>query len=252
MPLGFLGGLFGQQRVPRFQAPDISQVLAQTYAQIPGLAEATGRFNILLAPQLREAERIYRPGLFALEEETTQRILENLRLGAQIPEDVRQQVIQSALEGTAASGFGVTPGGRALVARDLGLTSLDILNQRIAQAAGRAPARQFQPQGIGITPGDIASQIIASQNVQNAYNTFASQIRSQNLQQLFATPLRLAGQAFGIYTGLGGLQEQRRLGAGILAALRGAGGAGGGGGFFAQQPIYAPTLVPPAPLTLGG
>ena len=74
-------------------------------------------------------------------------------LKGEIPDDVSAQIRQVAAEGSAAQGmFGQAAGGR--VARDFGLTSLDLVNQG-AQMANNMNA--FYGSGIGIMQQPIAS-----------------------------------------------------------------------------------------------
>lgn len=74
-----------------------------------------------------------RPGLLS---EAIVASRQQLAQGSQLPQDVRNAVARAAMakSGTVASGAGVGL-GRDIVARDLGLTSLDLLNQRLNNAA---------------------------------------------------------------------------------------------------------------------
>lgn len=58
----------------------------------------------------------------------------NLDLGGRLPQDVQNLVTRTALAHAGAVGGGLGL-GRDIAARDLGLTSLDIQNQRLSQAA---------------------------------------------------------------------------------------------------------------------
>lgn len=223
-----LGGLFGQSDIPSAYIPSEQDVLGSALGSIPQIAQGTVDYNRLLAPGLMQAqldvERMYDPNQGRLRQATTQSILDQLNLGSAIPRDVQDQVIRNALEGSTASGFGVTPGGRGLVARDLGLTSLDLLNQRIGTArqavqGAPLPGQLFQPQGIGITPGNVADLYLGAARGRNDYNTFVSQMEAQNAKNLWEQPLNLAASAYGSYTG-----------AKALGGITGGGGGGGGGG----------------------
>lgn len=59
----------------------------------------------------------------------------NLALGGRLPQDVQNSVTRNALENAGTVAPGTLGMGRDLVARDLGLTSLNLENQRIQQAA---------------------------------------------------------------------------------------------------------------------
>jgi hypothetical protein len=98
----------------------------------------------------------------ALTRAAVQRAQDDLALGSQLPQDVRNLVARQALarSGSVTGGLGL---GRDLMARDLGLTSLDLRNQRLqaaaqlgsqeagleqANAAMRAQAEQFGRQNL--------------------------------------------------------------------------------------------------------
>lgn len=67
-------------------------------------------------------------------EESANRILGNLRLGGALGPDVQAQAMQAALQKGGAAGISGSGAARGLVARDLGLTSLGLEQQRIQQA----------------------------------------------------------------------------------------------------------------------
>lgn len=218
------GGLFGQQSIPGAVIPSTDDIIATSIANTPKIANATVDYNKILAPGLTQAqlssEKLYDPRQADLRHATTRSILDQLQLGSTIPKDVQDMVIRNSLEGAAASGFGVTPGGRGLVARDLGLTSLDLLNQRIGTAMNAtrsAPSlnQLYQPQGIGMTPGDVADLVLGNAQAQNNYNTFKSTVEANNRKNMWEQPLNLAASAYGSYTG--------------AKALGGATGGGAGG-----------------------
>lgn len=232
------GGLFGQQDTPQFNLMSPSDLIGQANALAPSLGAGTVAYNRALLPLVDvqlEAEQRYDPRQAALRRATTESILNELNLGSALPKDVQDLVIQNALETSGASGFGVSPAGRGLVARDLGLTSLDLGRARRNEALGAvrsAPSLSqiFAPQG-GLTPSDAADLILGNQQAQNEFNTFASTLQGQNRRNLFETPLRLAGTVFGAATGLGGL--------GGLAGLFGA-GKGANQGFTAFSSAALP------------
>lgn len=79
----------------------------------------------------------------SLLEESASRILNNLKLGGALGADVQQQAVKAALERGGAAGISGSGAARGLVARDLGLTSMAVENQRIGQAQ-QAGAQQAQ------------------------------------------------------------------------------------------------------------
>jgi hypothetical protein len=61
----------------------------------------------------------------------SQRALEELQMGGALPKDVANMVTRRAAQMGGSVGVLGGPAGRDLAARDLGLTSLDLLNQRL-------------------------------------------------------------------------------------------------------------------------
>lgn len=61
-------------------------------------------------------------------------ILQSLNKGGQLDPDVQAQAAQAALQGAGTAGISGSGAGRGLVARDLGLTSLQLLQSRQNQA----------------------------------------------------------------------------------------------------------------------
>lgn len=155
-------------------------------------------------------------------QESANRIMDNLRLGGHLGQDAQSAAVQGALQQGGASGISGSGAGRGLVARDLGLTSIGLENQRIgaAQSAGATQAQlaqsdyasrlglatgaagqQAQQSGLlaslvdaraypnaGLDPGSIASLYVGQNNAQNQYNltaaAIAQQQRNQNLNGL--------------------------------------------------------------------
>lgn len=66
--------------------------------------------------------------------ESADRILSNLRLGGTLGKDQQAVAVQAALQKGGMAGIGGSGAGRGLVARDLGLTSLQLEKDRIGQA----------------------------------------------------------------------------------------------------------------------
>lgn len=250
------GAIAGQQKETPYNPVDYQGITGQSIGQA---ANANIAYNNQLGPAYaklnRQIENIYDPQQGALREATTQSILSELGLGGQIPADVQQQVIQNALQGNAASGFGISSGGRGLVARDLGLTGMDILNQRIGRAASYTrsaprPGELYNPQ-TAYTPSDYANLGINEANVNNERLASEFARKEGNKIAMFNTFGRVAGGVIGgVFGGApgammgsqvggsliqnpyrstlssGGSQSQ---GIGVLSNLFGGGGGGIGG-----------------------
>lgn len=176
--VGGLAGLFGSKSskssAPAYKPLDISKIIedartnaASNYANSfslerqynPGTAALRNTTNIALqnladgrTPGLQAQKSILddlsSPAVSALGTnpllaESSARILQNLRLGGTLGADVQAQAVKAALEKGGAAGISGSGAARGLVARDLGLTSLGLENQRI-QAAQTAGATQAQ------------------------------------------------------------------------------------------------------------
>lgn len=233
----FVGDIFGggSAAAPP-QIMSTQDLLGQTYGALQSTVPGVLAYNQALAPGLTDIQlgvqnQIFGPAANKLQQNTYQSILDQLNLGSQLPADVQQQVIQNALQSSGMSGFGVSPGGRGLVARDLGLTSLDLLNQRQNLALGavnQLPLShyQYQPSGF-MTPQDIAGDIRGVQAQQQQNEAMASAQKSNAFSNLFKTGLQIAGTvAGGFFGGPVGAMAGGALG----TAAGGLFGGGSGGG----------------------
>lgn len=220
-------GIAGQQDTPEFNLQTPGELLSGVGRSAGQVADINRAYALPAANLQRDVENVYDPNQGRLREATTSSILKELGLGGEIPADVQQQVIQNALQGNAAAGFGASNAGRGVVGRDLGLTGLDLLNQRIGRAASYTrSAPMITPSG-GITSSDIANQILGNQNSQNSFNTFASNIKSQNRVNMIQKPLDMAAGVAGSFFGLGGLMG----GAGGFGSILKTAGSSGAPGY---------------------
>lgn len=93
--------------------------------------------------------------------ESSNRILTNLRMGGALGADLQAQTVKAALEKGGAAGISGSGAARGLVARDLGLTSLGLEKDRIAQAqaAGTTQAQLgFQGQQLQLNAQSLQLQ----------------------------------------------------------------------------------------------
>lgn len=103
-----------------------------------GAAPGVGADNAALLSQIRSqaGEPLTNNGFdSALTRQAVEAAAQDLALGGQLPQDVRNLVARTALARSAAVTGGGLGLGRDMTARDLGLTSLDLRRQRLAQAA---------------------------------------------------------------------------------------------------------------------
>lgn len=123
-----------QQYTPEVSAlrrGSIEGLMQQLGMSRPGMDDITARI----------AGQAGAPVNAPLLQQAIERAQAELALGGQLPQDVQNAVTRKALAHAGTVGPGLTL-GRDLVARDLGLTSLDLLNQRLstATALGQAQA----------------------------------------------------------------------------------------------------------------
>lgn len=115
---------------------------------LPLLETLASRVNEFSADELtKQLERVF-PGYGAMLAKGTETIRSQMR--GEIPEDVRRQIGQTSAEKARGGGYYGSEFGGNLEARDLGLTSLDIINRGLStaerwmqSAVARAPQFDF-------------------------------------------------------------------------------------------------------------
>lgn len=119
------------------------------------------------ATQSLALERQLQPNVAATRDELSRQISADLKLGGQLPTDVQNRVTQSARTIGARSGVG-SGGTVPLTASLIGLSSIDLQNQRRNAAAGLLGANPLP--GAGLDPGAIASLEVANNAANNQFN----------------------------------------------------------------------------------
>lgn len=227
-PEDLVGGFFGQQDLPDFEQVSGSELLGRAQGLLPQIGsfnQAVAQQQLGLVPfenQIRAAR--FGQAINPLQEAYTANILANLNLGSALPDDLRGEVIRGALEGSAASGFGLAPGGRALVARDLGISGTNLARSRREEALGalRAfPGERVQGTLSPTTAIDLERQSI---DIANQRRSQEAALRSANRSAVYESLSKYAGiivgEAFGV----------RGAGQGFSSVLQGLGGAAGSAG----------------------
>lgn len=233
--------IFGQQELPDYQQVSSADLLGRAQGLLPQIGafnQAVGQQQVGLIP----IEQQLRAGRFGsainpLQEAYTNNILANLNLGSSLPQDLQQEVIRGALQGAAASGFGLSPGGRALVGRDLGLSSLEIGKQRRQEALSALqafPGQRVEGQFSPVRALDLERASIDESNFRRAQE---AGLRNANRAAIISSISQYAelggsvvGSAFGSAFGTKG------YGSAIGGALKGLGGSGGGAGAGMSYP----------------
>lgn len=257
-----LGSLFGQQKaIPRTDY-DFAKTLSETAGQS---AAANLAYNQAYAPGIFDLqlgiEKKYDPNVAALRGNTSAALAAELALGGNLSPEVQQLVTQNALQSAAGSGFGLSQGGRAITARDLGLTSMDVARNRRDEASGYVrtsprPGELYNPI-TAFNPQDVLSQNLVEQELSNKRMAEEFIRKESNKVAMFNTFGRIAGgiiggvatggSPMGIQAGAAaggsvfnnpyrsdnGSQSNKGLmsgGGGIFSMMSKGGGMGGGGG----------------------
>ena len=220
--MGFLSKVFGSKPdvpdMPRVDLPAEQQkAIGANLAALPGAEKLTSQANTFNREQILAMLRNVVPGYDKITSATSGNI-ESL-LAGEIPADVSAAVQNSAAarslgKGTAGSGM-----GRNLVARDLGLTSLDMTQKGISAAENwlKLSDQMFSPGMLNVSSMFITPQQAYSaaneQNVQQFQRGWMS-------EQVKAMPDPVTGGLFNLGTSAG------------MAGLSAIGGLGGLGGLL--------------------
>lgn len=95
-------------------------------------------------------------------------VVSQMNLGGQIDPEMQSMVVRDALEGAGGAGIVGSDAGRGIVARDLGLTSLGLQQQRMQ--LGNNLAKDYQMQRLGLAPGSSLALDVANTDMQNQEN----------------------------------------------------------------------------------
>lgn len=218
----FLDSIFGAKpQVAPFQPTDplaeLHQLLSGEIKDWPQIEELSSLYQTYMMGALNEAV----PGFSDILKQggaDTQALLDQAAplIQGEIPPDVAQSVMRSAAFQSLGSGTLGGPMGSALTARDLGLTSLDLMNQgaNLLGQGGNAAQRWAQIASGTILPPSanlyspewfstfMAQQRAAAQATQQfKYNVAASP--DPALQALNQWIEQVGGTAIGAYTGGG-------------------------------------------------
>jgi hypothetical protein len=218
-----LGGLFGgrKPKVPELKPINFEQEQTNTIRQnIAALEPATklaekttSAEQSLLETQLRRAI----PGYDQIVQQAGQNIGAALR--GELSPEVSAQVQRSTAGRALSGGFGAGSGfGRSLTARDLGLTSMQIQNQGLAQAQNFIQqqrtfgmAQPFSVSSMFITPAQRIGAIQQQQSAQYGRDLTAAQVAAapspmqQAAQSAFTNVGNIAGGAlmqYGLYNSM--------------------------------------------------
>ena len=218
-----LGGLFGgkKPKVPELKPIDFAkeqqQAIQQNIASLESATDLAKRTTAAEQSQLEAQLRRAIPGYDQLVSQAGQNIAASLR--GEISPEVSAQVQRSTAGRALSGGFGAGSGfGRALTARDLGLTGMQIQNQGLAQAQNFIQQQRafgmvqpFSVSSMFITPAQRIGAIQQQQSAMYGRDLTAAQVAAapSPMQQAAQTALTnfggVAGGAlsqYGMYQGL--------------------------------------------------
>lgn len=220
-----LGGLFGgkKPKVPELKPIDFAkeqqQAIQQNIASLEPATELARKTTAAEQSQLETQLRRAIPGYDQLVSQAGQNIAASLR--GEISPEVSAQVQRSTAGRALAGGFGGGSGfGRALTARDLGLTGMQIQNQGLAQAQNFIQQQRafgmvqpFSVSSMFITPAQRIGAIQEQQSRMYGRDLTAAQVAAA------PSPMQQAAQtAFTNFGGtVGGALSQYGMYQGLMA-----------------------------------
>jgi hypothetical protein len=117
--------------LPGLKMGDVYGDVSGSQGQAEGIESRRNEFN---RAELRKMLGETIPGYEEGQAQRSQTALSLMR--GEVPADVQEMIQRSAAARAVSGGYGGTPAGRNLVARDLGRTSLDMMNMGQQQFAG--------------------------------------------------------------------------------------------------------------------
>lgn len=224
--MDFFAGLAeGKPDIPQFKAIDIGQeqqkATTNNLAALPGienLASQTNSFNI---DQVQKMLRTTIPGYDSMVSGISGNI--NSQIHGEIPKDVQDAIQSSAAARSLTGGFGGTGMAGNLVARDLGLTSLNLTQQGQSSAENwmSSMSKMMQPGMFNTSAMFLTPEQQFSADVSE---------RDKQFQHDYVSNMNDWQHSLGFLWG----QDMRNTGNTISSLLSsylgGMGGGGGGGG----------------------
>ena len=221
-----LGGLFGgkKPKVPELKPIDFAkeqqQAIQQNIAALQPATELAQRTTAAEQSQLETQLRRAIPGYDQLVSQAGQNIAASLR--GEISPEVSAQVQRSTAGRALSGGFGAGSGfGRALTARDLGLTGMQIQNQGLAQAQNFIQQQRafgmvqpFSVSSMFITPSQRINALAQQNQQQYNRDLQAAQVAAMPdpTMAAFGSAISSAGGfAGGAYTQRGMMQQMPSL-----------------------------------------
>jgi hypothetical protein len=172
--MGMFDDIFGKKKLNK--APD---ALLAKPSVINTTERGINQGNYIADQAFRQAQD---PNTFAAQESYKKFVANQAGMGGALDPETQAMVTRSALEGGAGAGIAGSSAGRGVVARDLGLSSMALQNDRMDRAAdlafGLNPTKEM---GIGRGAAtDMELSNLAAKNQQNLQNW---QVKNYNKNQ---------------------------------------------------------------------
>lgn len=214
-------------------AEEIQRATAANLGVLGQAEELAEKVNVGAQERLLQSLKAAIPGYEQMVGKTAENIQASLE--GRIPEDVQRAIQRSTAGRAVAGGFAGSQFGRNLTARDLGLTSLQLMNQGVQQsnqflanARQNLTAPQFDVSNMFVSP---AQQLqVTAQNRANQWQAEWLQRQlsaAQSWQTIVGSGLNQFGQSLGSMGSLPGMGTATPQPTGAGA------GAGAGAGFSA-------------------
>lgn len=215
-----------QQKKAAQAAADAAQNLKYDKIDLDELqakARQTAEENIVNSLALEEK---YTPDVARARKELSSQISDELSMGGYISPDVARQVVGQAF--TKANVAGLEGAAGPVTAATLGMTAMDLKNQRQAKAAQLLAANPLPESGL--SPGDLASVSVGQQQAEQQFNIDKSQAianaaaakaqANASMVGAIGSGLSGIGSAYLTGTALEGLDKDKRN---LLIASKGLG-----------------------------
>ena len=198
---------------PISTAEEAQRATAANLSVLGQAEELASKVNVGAQERLLQSLQAAIPGYESMVGQTAANIQANLE--GRVPEDVQRALARAGASKAVSGGFSGTQFGRNLTARDLGLTSLQLMNQGVQQsnqflanARQNLTAPQFDVSNMFISPAQQLA--VTAQNRANQYNAEWLQRQlsaAQSWQTIVGSGLNQFGQSLGSmgsFPGLGG------------------------------------------------
>ena len=206
-----LGGLLGKgskPKIPELKPIDFAgeqqKAIQQNIASLEPATELARKTTAAEQTQLEEQLRRAIPGYDQIVQQASKNIGSALK--GELSPEIQAQIQRSTAGRALAGGYGGTAAGRALTARDLGLTSMQLQNQGLAQAQNFIQQQRafgmvqpFSVSSMFITPAQRIGAIQEQQARQYGRDVTAAQVAAapSPFQQSVGTALSNVGNIAG-------------------------------------------------------